>query len=88
MLRMGGTGAERMPLRATTGTLPQPGGYASMFQDSDPAPGHGAADPAPPSPIKMAALPRLGFGSCSRRHQLALVSDPERSGMLWLCSRQ
>ncbi len=29
-----------MRRRATAGTRPQPGGYVSMFQDSDPAPGH------------------------------------------------
>ncbi len=40
LLRMGGAGAERMRRHATAGTRPQPGGYVSMFQDSDLAPGH------------------------------------------------
>ncbi len=40
LLCMGGAGAERMRWLATAGTWPQPSGYVSMFQDSDPAPGH------------------------------------------------
>ncbi len=87
LLRLGGAGAERMRRRATAGTRPQPGGYVSMFQDSDPAPGHRAADPAPHSPIAMAALPRLGFGS-SRRHRRSPVSNPARSGVFCLSRRQ
>jgi hypothetical protein len=85
LLRMGDAGAKRMRRRAT---LPQPGGYMSMFQDSDPAPGQREADPAPPSPIAMAALPRLGFESGTCRHRRAPVSDPARSGVFWLSSRQ
>ncbi len=78
--RRGGAAEAQCALMLSAALAVGPGGSAALQ--------HRAADPATPSPIAMAALPRLGFGSGSRRHRRAPVSDPASSCMFWLSRRQ